>query len=74
MIGDADGDRKAANTANALFYPINPGKENASWQRFHDEAYHKFLAGQYSKQYEAKLNNEFNALLPSKPPWDLSSI
>ena len=38
MVGDAPGDLKAAKANKALFYPINPGSEDASWKRFHDEA------------------------------------
>ena len=38
MIGDAPGDYQAAVANEMLFYPINPGAEEASWRRFHDEA------------------------------------
>ncbi len=69
MIGDAPGDMKAAKHNNALFYPINPGNEPASWARFHDEAFDKFLNGQYAGQYEEKLIAEFNEYLPDDPPW-----
>ena len=37
MIGDAPGDMKAARANNARFYPINPGHEEESWQRFFKE-------------------------------------
>ena len=70
MIGDAPGDMKAAKANNALFYPINPGGEAESWRRFHDEAFDKFLNGQYAGQYEAKVIAEFDAYLPEKPPWE----
>ena len=33
MIGDAPGDHKAAKANAALFYPILPGQEEASWER-----------------------------------------
>jgi phosphoglycolate phosphatase-like HAD superfamily hydrolase len=69
MMGDAPGDLKAARSVNALFYPINPGREDASWQRFHDEAFDKFKAGVYAGDYEKKLIAEFEALLPELPPW-----
>lgn len=69
MIGDALGDQKAAKANHALFFPINPGKEDASWERFHREAYDKFLAGRYAGRYEADLIAEFEALLPETPPW-----
>jgi phosphoglycolate phosphatase-like HAD superfamily hydrolase len=71
MIGDAPGDMKAAKANNALFYPINPGHEEASWLRFKEEAVHKFLSESYAGEYEAKLIAEFEAMLPSVPPWKL---
>ena len=37
MIGDAPGDYEAAKANGALFFPINPGAEEASWKRFYDE-------------------------------------
>jgi phosphoglycolate phosphatase-like HAD superfamily hydrolase len=69
MIGDAPGDMKAARANDALFYPINPGHEAASWQRFYEEAANKFLAGEYAGEYEAKMIAEFEAVLPDTPPW-----
>ncbi len=69
MIGDAPGDMKAARANDALFYPVNPGHEEESWQRFHEEAVHKFLAGEYAGDYEAQLIAEFEKLLPETPPW-----
>ncbi len=69
MIGDAPGDMKAARANEALFYPINPGHEEESWRRFHDEAVHRFLAGEYAGAYEAQLIAEFDELLPEVPPW-----
>ena len=69
MVGDAPGDMKAARANDALFYPINPGHEEASWQRFYQEAVHRFLAGEYAGAYEAELIAEFERLLPEVPPW-----
>jgi phosphoglycolate phosphatase-like HAD superfamily hydrolase len=69
MIGDAPGDRKAALEVGALFYPINPGHEEASWQRFLDEACDKFLNGEYAGEYEKSLIDEFDTYLPDTPPW-----
>jgi len=69
MIGDAPGDMAAARANDALFFPINPGQEDRSWQRFHEEAFARFVAGQYAGAYEAALIKEFEALLPSSPPW-----
>lgn len=69
MIGDAPGDLKAAWANDALFFPINPGHEEESWQRFYEEATHRFLAGEYAGEYEAALIAEFEKLLPDVPPW-----
>jgi phosphoglycolate phosphatase-like HAD superfamily hydrolase len=69
LLGDAPGDRQAAHAAGASFYPINPGDEAASWQRFIDEAYPRFLAGTYAGEYQAARIAEFESLLPSTPPW-----
>ncbi len=69
MIGDAPGDKRAAKENHALFYPINPAHEETSWERFHEEAYDRFLAGNYSSDYENELIKEFEALLPETPPW-----
>jgi phosphoglycolate phosphatase-like HAD superfamily hydrolase len=69
MIGDAPGDMNAARANGALFYPINPGHEEESWQRFYEEAMHKFLAGEYAGPYEAAAIAEFEKMLPEVPPW-----
>jgi len=69
MIGDAPGDFKAAKSNNALFYPIIPGKEEQSWERFFNEAIDKFFSGNYSGKYEQNLITEFDASLPELPPW-----
>jgi phosphoglycolate phosphatase-like HAD superfamily hydrolase len=69
MVGDAPGDMKAARANNALFYPVNPGNEDKSWKRFHDEAFDRFIKGRYAGKYEEKIIAEFNACLPENPPW-----
>ena len=69
MIGDAPGDMAAARANDALFFPINPGQEDKSWQRFYDEGLDRFLTGRFAGAYEAKLVEEFEALLPDSPPW-----
>ncbi|NDJ77500.1 MAG: HAD family hydrolase [Chloroflexi bacterium] len=69
MIGDAPGDMRAAKANDALFYPINPGNEEQSWQRFYEEAMARFFAGTYAGEYEAGLIAEFEAYLPDTPPW-----
>jgi phosphoglycolate phosphatase-like HAD superfamily hydrolase len=69
MIGDAPGDLKAAHDNNALFLPINPGREDESWQRFYQEGLERFFDGTYAGAYEASLVAEFDKLLPDAPPW-----
>ena len=69
MIGDAPGDFKAAKGNSALFFPINPGREEESWQRLHQEALDRFFKGTYAGEYEAKLVKEFDACLPEDPHW-----
>jgi phosphoglycolate phosphatase-like HAD superfamily hydrolase len=69
MVGDAMGDLRAARANGMCFYPINPGHEAQSWQRFRDEAMGLFLAGRYRGAYEDKLIGEFEDLLPTTPPW-----
>jgi len=70
MIGDALGDLKAARDNQALFFPINPGHEDESWQRFYEEGMAKFLAQEYTREYEAGLIAEFEKTMPETPPWD----
>jgi phosphoglycolate phosphatase-like HAD superfamily hydrolase len=70
MIGDAPGDQKAAQANGALFYPINPGHEENSWKRFHDEALDKFFAGTYAGAYQDSLIAEFRTHLPEKASWE----
>jgi len=69
MIGDAPGDQNAARKNGVLFYPINPGAEDASWKRFYDEVFDKFIAGKYGGAYENKVIAEFDGFLPVNPPW-----
>jgi beta-phosphoglucomutase-like phosphatase (HAD superfamily) len=69
MVGDAPGDLKAARDVGALFYPINPGAEEESWQRFVGEGIDRFFAKQYAGAYEGRLIEEFTKLLPTEPPW-----
>lgn len=69
MIGDAPGDQKAAVSNGALFYPIVPGREEASWERLHNEALAKFFNGTYAGDYEATLVKEFQSSLPENPNW-----
>jgi len=69
MIGDALGDYDAAKANGALFYPIDPGFEDQSWQRFFEEALPRFFTGNYAGEYMAAQIARFEKLLPEQPPW-----
>ena len=73
MIGDAPGDRRAAKSNDALFYPIIPGKEESSWKRFVDEAMERFFSEGYAGRYEAELSEWFERALPDSPPWEVNA-
>ncbi|MDZ7792919.1 MAG: HAD family hydrolase [Spirochaetia bacterium] len=70
MIGDAPGDLRAAQANQALFYPIIPGQEEFSWQRFFEEGLDRFLNGSYKGTYGEQLAVEFDSSLPEKPAWN----
>ncbi|MEE4311713.1 MAG: HAD hydrolase-like protein [candidate division KSB1 bacterium] len=70
MIGDAPGDLKAARVNGALFYPIIPGFEESSWERFHNEIIDLYLNGKYTPELEAEFISAFHAQLPENPSWD----
>ncbi len=72
MIGDAMGDLRAARGAGCLFYPIIPGGEEESWERFHDEIIDVFLEGRYTEEWEDRFLADFRAALPEKPPWSIA--
>ena len=74
MIGDAPGDLKAARQVGARFFPINPGKEEASWEFFLNKAYQRFLDNAYTDEYETTLVRQFETLLPTTPPWKAAKI
>ncbi len=69
MVGDAPGDYKAAIANHALFFPINPGGEEASWRRLYEEGIDRFFAGTFAGEYQQELINEFDKCLPEHPPW-----
>jgi phosphoglycolate phosphatase-like HAD superfamily hydrolase len=69
MLGDAPGDYKAAVANNCLFFPINPGLEEASWRRLHDEGISRFFEGTFAGAYQQQLLDEFDTYLPERPPW-----
>ena len=63
----------AAAKVGCLYYPILPGEEKRSWQRFKDEALGKFLDGTFAGEYQEMLTTEFNAKLPDEVPWETIS-
>jgi len=69
MIGDAPGDYQAARANDALFFPITPGGEDASWQRLFEEGLDRFFAGKFAGDYQQQLLAEFDKRLPEHPPW-----
>jgi phosphoglycolate phosphatase-like HAD superfamily hydrolase len=69
MVGDAPGDWNAAKANGVLFYPIDPGHEDGSWQRFFEEALPRFFTGTYAGEYMNAQLARFEALLPERPPW-----
>jgi phosphoglycolate phosphatase-like HAD superfamily hydrolase len=69
MVGDAPGDWNAAKANGVLFYPIDPGYEDASWQRFFEEALPRFFAGTFGGEYMDAQIDRFQSLLPDRPPW-----
>ncbi|MBR6480726.1 MAG: HAD family hydrolase [Thermoguttaceae bacterium] len=69
MIGDAPGDYKASVANSVLFFPINPGEEEKSWEAFLGEGLDRFFAGTFAGEYQQKLLDEFDRHLPELPPW-----
>jgi phosphoglycolate phosphatase-like HAD superfamily hydrolase len=69
MVGDAPGDLDAAEVNGVLFYPISPGSEDESWQRFFEDALPRFFAGTYAGAYMEAQVERFLAQLPERPTW-----
>ena len=69
MIGDAPGDHNATKATGALFFPINPGDEEASWKRLLDEGLGKFFCGTFAGDYQQLLLANFEKCLPENPTW-----
>ncbi|MCL2120072.1 MAG: HAD family hydrolase [Planctomycetaceae bacterium] len=70
MIGDAPGDYKAAVANKALFFPINPGTEEKSWETLCVEGLDRFFNGTFAGDYQKALLDEFDSCLPEKPKWE----
>ena len=73
MIGDAPGDYQAAVANQCLFFPINPGNEEASWKRFYEEGIDRFLSGTFAGSTKQELLAEFDRYLPERPPWPVNA-
>ncbi len=69
MVGDAYGDLKAAEGSKALFFPIIPGDEEASWKQFAEEGIEKFFNETFAGEYQKKLLVALEKALPVIPPW-----
>jgi len=69
MVGDSPGDLKAAQSVDALFFPINPGEEELSWQSFLKEGIDKFFSGKFAGDYQQELIQKYEVFLPEQPPW-----
>lgn len=63
IMGDAPGEMHAAEACACLFYPIIPGKEELSWERFYNEALSKFFSGRFDESYQKTINREFLSAL-----------
>ena len=73
MMGDAPGDMAAAQAIGCNFFPILPGNEVESWERFMDDAYTLFLNGGFPEEYQKTLIKEFMNRLPGTPPWKINN-
>ena len=69
MIGDSPGDLKAALSIGALFFPVLPGREEASWEIFHNEALDRFFDGSFAGAYQKGLIQALRDALPDQPYW-----
>ena len=69
MVGDAPGDLLAAQANGVLFFPVEPGFEEESWERFLKEALPRFYQGTFAGPYMVERIERFLALLPEVPPW-----
>lgn len=70
MIGDAPGDMEAALHNNILFFPIDPGHEEQSWEEFSQRGLGRFLNHSYDESYQQARVSQFNSLLPGDPFWE----
>ncbi len=71
MIGDGNGDLKAVRDNSGLFYPIIPGREHKSWNKFLS-VFKDFIGKKYRGELEKKLIEEFNKSMLKTPEWEKS--
>ena len=69
VVGDAPGDLTAARATRSLFFPIIPGEETASWERFIREGLPRWFNGRFNPAYQDSLIVDFEHALPDSPPW-----
>lgn len=63
MIGDAPGDRKAAEKNGVLFYPVVIRREEECWKKLKKEAFVRFMDGTYKGSFQDGLLNQFHEAL-----------
>lgn len=73
MIGDAWSDYQAAQANEALFYPILPGEEEASWAALGGEGLARFTSETFRGDYQKELLAAFKAKLPLDSPWPVNA-
>lgn len=59
MVGDAPGDKKAAETNGILFYPVLVRRETQSWRLLLEEGLSRFWNLSYEGSWEEKLKKAF---------------
>lgn len=59
MVGDAPGDRDAAEKNDVSYYPILVKHEKESWEEFVNIAIGRLIAGSYTGEYEQVKVNQF---------------
>ena len=69
MIGDAPGDRQAAQDNGIAFFPIIPGQEEASWAQLLTEGLPRLFEDRFDSAYQHDLDTAFVQALPEDPPW-----
>ena len=67
MVGDAPGDLKAARDVGALFFPINPGAEEESWERFVGEGIDRFFAQDLRRRLREEADRGVHAAVAAGP-------